>query len=92
MRAGLKSVGTSLQQFLASPSRPLPTPNITGTMSALETKDTFLAGAMIFNAPASAEIGIVDTSAPGTEIGVVSTTPDGTIALVSISVRIVLAT
>lgn len=78
----------SLQQALAWPPRLLPTPNISGTMSALETKDTFLAGAAVFNPPASAEIGIVVNVAFGTEIGVISASAPGTIASVSISVRL----
>lgn len=84
-----RGLHASRQQFLAAPSRLLPTPNITGTMAALETKDTFLAGAQKFNPPNSAEIGIVDTSFPLTEIGVIPSNAPGTIASVSISISIV---
>lgn len=79
----------SLQQTAAWPPRLLPTPNITGTMAATETKDTFLAGASIFNPAASGEIGIVDASAPKTEIGVSASDPPGTIVSGRLSISIV---
>lgn len=81
-RSGLKP---SQQQFLAWLPRLLPNPNITGILSALETKDVFLAGAAFFNPPASAEIGIVDTGFPPAEIGIAVPT----VASVSISLQIV---
>jgi hypothetical protein len=51
----------------------------------LETKDVFLAGAITFNPPNSAEIGIVDTGFPAVEIGVAAPK----VATVSVSIRII---
>lgn len=81
-RRGLKP---SQQQFLAWLPRLLPNPNVSGVLSALETKDIFLAGVAVFNPPASAEIGIVDTGFPLAEIGFAVPT----VASVSISIQIV---
>lgn len=81
-RRGLKP---AQQQFLAWPPRLLPTPTSTGTLSALETKDVFLAGTSIFNPAASAEIGIVDTGFLAAEIGIAAPA----VASVSISVQII---
>lgn len=82
LKIGLKP---GLQQFYTGPPRLLPTSTIFGTLSALETKDIFLAGVAVFNPPASAEIGIVDTGFPLTEIGVAMPT----VASVSISIQII---
>ena len=73
------------QQFLAAPSRLLPTPTMFGTLDADETKDVFLAGVSVFNPAASAEIGIVDTGFPLAEIGIAMPT----VASVRISVQII---
>ena len=80
-----RGLRASLQQFLASPSRLLPTPTLFGTLSALETKDSFLAGVSAWNRATSAEIGIVDTGFPAAEIGIAVPT----VASVSISVQII---
>lgn len=84
-----RGLRASLQQTTAWPPRLLPTPTITGTMGAIETKDTMLGSVSAWNQATSAEIGIVDTSAPATEIGVVQTGPSGTIASVRVSIRLV---
>jgi hypothetical protein len=63
---GLKA---HLQQVLAWPPRLMPTPNITATMSVLETKDTFLGAEVVFNLPTSGELGVqVQSQSPG-ELG-----------------------
>jgi hypothetical protein len=82
IKRGLKS---SLQQTIAWPPRLLPTPTVTATISALETKDVFLAGGSVFNPPASAEIGIVATGSPAIEIGVA----EPAVASVRISIQII---
>lgn len=74
-----------LQQFFTGPPRLLPNPAITGIWASNETRDTFLAGAMIFNPPNSTEIGIVDTGFPAAEIGIAAPA----VASVSISIRII---
>lgn len=66
IKPGLKA---SLQDFLAAPSRLLPTPTIFGVLNALETKDTFLAGARVFNRPTSGELGVQAHNVAG-ELGV----------------------
>lgn len=78
-RRGLRAAA---QQFLAAPSRLLPTPTSFGRLSAIETKDIFLAGASKFNPPASAEIGIAQGSDMLAEIGVAVPT----VARVSVSI------
>jgi len=74
-----------LQQFFTAPPRLLPNPTLFGTLSALETKDVFLAGASAFNPAASAEIGIVDTGFPDAGIGIAVPA----VASVRISVQII---
>lgn len=71
-KVGLKA---PLQQAYAGPARLLPNPQITGVMSAVETKDTFLAGAMVWNRAANAEIGVVNTTPQPAEIGLYPTAP-----------------
>ena len=82
-------IGSWLQDFFAAPARVLPTPTITGTMDALETKDVFLAGATLWNRATSAEIGIIDTNRFAAEVGVSAQTEVGAIASVSVSIRMV---
>lgn len=54
-----------LHQFLAAPSRLLPTPNVIGTMRAQETGDELHASGTPFNRPVSIKIAMVeDTGAP----------------------------
>jgi len=81
VKPGLRAAA---QQFLAAPTRLLPTPTVFGTLSALETKDVFLAGASVFNPPASAEIGIAQPSDMLAAIGVAVPT----VASARISIRI----
>ena len=76
------SLKAALQQFLASPSRLIPTPNVTGVLDALETKDTFLAGAMLWNRATDAEIGVINTTPQPAEISLYPTaTTAGTITV-----------
>lgn len=70
-RSGLDA---ARQQFLASPSRLLPTPSITGTLNAIESGDVFTGGGREWNRVASGEVGIIERGFTGTEIGV-SVTP-----------------
>lgn len=58
------------QQFLASPSRLLPTPTITGIFNVLETKDTLLSGGSFWNRVISGEIGVLGPAMPSAQIGV----------------------
>jgi len=84
-KPGLKA---SLQQFLAAPPRLLPTPAISGILDALETKDTFLAGAMIWNRATDAEIGVINTTPQPAEIGLYQTAPTAGTITVRISIVI----
>jgi len=77
-----------LQQFLAAPSRLLPTPTLFGALDALETKDTFLAGAMIWNRATDAEIGVINTTPQPAEIGLYQTAPTAGTITVRISIII----
>lgn len=65
-KEGLKS---GQQQYLAWPPQLRPTPTVTGVLNALETKDAFLAGAMIWNRATNTEIGVVNTTPQPAEIG-----------------------
>jgi hypothetical protein len=85
IKPGLKS---ALQQFLASPSRLIPTPTSFGVLDALETKDTFLAGAMLWNRPTNAEIGVINTTPQPAEIGLYQTAPTAGTITVRISIII----
>jgi hypothetical protein len=85
----LPGLDAARQQFLAAPSQLRPTPTTTAVLDALETKDVFLGGIAIFNPPASAEIGVVDTTFFAAEIGLIQTTPGGSIASVQISISII---
>lgn len=78
----------SQQQAYAGPSRLLPTPTLFGVMSALETKDTFLAGAMSFNRPTDAEIAVINTTPQPAEIGLYQTGPTAGTITVRISIVI----
>ncbi len=60
----------ALQQFLAHPPQIRPTPTITAILQALETKDTMLAGASVFNRVASGEIGAYEAKTTSNEVGV----------------------
>ena len=71
-KAGLHA---ARQQFLAAPSRLLPTPTSFGVLDATETPDTMLAGAMLFNRPTDAEIGVINTTPQPAEIGVSPAAP-----------------
>lgn len=84
-KPGLKA---ALQQFLASPSRLLPTPTSFGVLSALETKDTFLAGGMLWNRATDAEIGVINTTPQPSEIGLYQTAPTAGTITVRISIII----
>ncbi len=50
----------SLQQVLAAPPRLLPTPTITGTLSAIESGDTLLFAGVSFGRPVNALIGVIE--------------------------------
>lgn len=69
------------QQFLAYHPRLQPNPTITGTLSAIETKDVFLAGGISFNRSVSGEIGIVEQSGPLGEVGMAERPVPGTQAI-----------
>jgi hypothetical protein len=84
-----QGLAAARQQFLAAPSQLRPTPAISGVLSAIETKDTMLAGARIFNRLTSAEIGIVDLQPIAAEIGIHQAGTAGAIASVRISINIV---
>jgi hypothetical protein len=60
----------ALQQFLAHPPQIRPTPTTTATLNALETKDTMLAGARVYNAVLSGEVGVYEAKSPPGEIGI----------------------
>jgi hypothetical protein len=80
----LPPLDAAKHQFLAAPSRLLPTPTTFGTLAAIETKDTFLGGARAWNRIVSGEIGIVAPAAPTAQIAVVtppSTTAPSTAAI-----------
>jgi hypothetical protein len=85
IKPGLKA---SLQQFLAAPSRLIPTPATSGVLDALETKDTFLAGAMLWNRATDAEIGVINTTPQPAEIAVYPAAPTVGQVFARISVRI----
>lgn len=85
IKPGLKA---SLQQFLASPSRLIPTPASFGILDALETKDTFLAGAMLWNRPTDAEIGVINTTPQPAEIGLFQTGP--TVGTITVRISIII--
>jgi hypothetical protein len=67
IKPGLKA---SLQQFLAAPSRLIPTPTSFGILDAIETKDTMLAGTMVWNRATDTEIGVINTTPQPAEIAV----------------------
>jgi hypothetical protein len=85
IKPGLRA---SLQQFLAAPPRVLPTPTSFGILDALETKDTFLAGAVIWNRATDAEIGVINTTPQPAEIGLYQTAPAAGTITVRISIII----
>ena len=60
----------ALQQFLAHPPQLRPTPNISGVLAAVETKDVFLAGGTVFNRVISGEIGVTEQKFTGAQIGI----------------------
>ncbi|MGJ4888994.1 hypothetical protein ACQR1Y_12410 [Bradyrhizobium sp. HKCCYLRH3099] len=73
------------QMFLATPSRLLPTPTVTGRLDAKETKDVFTGGARAWNRVASGEVGTIEKAFTGAEVGVQSA--GAVTAKVSIIVR-----
>ena len=85
IKPGLKA---SLQQFLASPSRLIPTPTSFGILDAIETTDTFLAGAMLWNRATDAEIGVINTTPQPAEIAVYPSAPVAGVITVRISIVI----
>jgi hypothetical protein len=85
IKPGLKA---ALQQFLAAPSRLIPTPATSGILDALETKDTFLAGAMLWNRATDAEIGVINTTPQPAEISLNQTAPSAGTITVRISIII----
>lgn len=80
----LPGLKPSQQQFEGRPPQLRPTPTTFGTLSATETKDVFLAGAMYWNKVTSVEVGIIENKMPGAEIGI--TGPAITSVHVSISI------
>lgn len=84
-KPGLKA---ALQQFLASPSRLIPTPTSFGILDAIETKDTFLAGAMLWNRATNTEIGVINTTPQPAEIGLYQAAPTAGTITVRISIII----
>lgn len=64
-------LGPQQQQFLAAPTQLRPNPATTGILSALETKDAFLAGTAVWDRVISGEIGVIELSFTGSEIGVI---------------------
>lgn len=83
IKRGLRA---SLQQFLAAPSRLIPTPGISGVLNATETKDTMIAGAVLFNRPTDTEIGVVNTTPQPAEIGLSEAAPPAGVITVRISI------
>jgi hypothetical protein len=77
-----------LQQSYTGAPRLLPNPEIFGTLSALETKDTFLAGAMVWNRATDAEIGVINTTPQPAEISLYQTAPTAGTITVRISIII----
>lgn len=63
------------QQFLAAPSRLLPNPNVTGTLSAVESGDLFTGGGREWNRVVSGETGIIEQRFTGAETGVIQALP-----------------
>lgn len=67
-KQGLKNY---LQQFLAYHPRILPNPTMTGTMSATERGDVFLAGGALFNQVTSAQVGIIEIFPRAATVGII---------------------
>lgn len=84
-KIGLKA---ALQLAYAGPARLMPNPQTTGVMSAIETKDVFLAGAMAWNRATDAEIGVINTTPQPAEIGLYQTGPAAGTITVRISIII----
>lgn len=53
-------LASRFQQFLAAPSRLLPTPTITGRLNAIESGDTMLFAGRTFSRPVTATIGVIE--------------------------------
>lgn len=74
----------ALGEFALGEGPPVPfVISVTGVWSSLETKDTFLGGALSWNRVVAAEIGVIDTSSPDVEIGIAIPTVAG----VRVSIR-----
>lgn len=81
-----RGLRASLQHYYEGPSRLLPNPNITGTMNAIETKDTFFAAGSPFNRPISGELGVQELDRTPGELSI-SNQPAPISARMSISTR-----
>lgn len=75
----------SLQQSIAWPPRLLPTPTVTGTMSANETPDDFLGSGREWNRVSTGEVGLFTQAFPSGESGIAQ--PIIATANVSISIK-----
>ncbi len=80
----LQGLDAARQQFLASPSRLLPNPNITGVLHAVESGDLFTGGGRSWNRVVSGETGIIEQRFTGAEIGAIQMRPSvGTSGLIA---------
>jgi hypothetical protein len=70
-----RGLNAARQQFLAAPSRLLPTPGVSGVLDATETKDSMLTAATVFNQPISGELGVQVLDKPPGEVGVAKAAP-----------------
>lgn len=78
-----EGLAAARQQFLATPSRLLPTPTVIGRLDAIETKDVFTGGARAWNRVTEGEVGVIEQSFTGAEVGAIVTRPSvGTSGLI----------
>jgi hypothetical protein len=73
------------QQFEARPPQLRPTPQVTGKVAAVETKDVFLAGILEWSRITSAEVGVIESNFSGAQIG----TAVAPITSAQVSIRII---
>lgn len=87
LKVGLRA---SLQQAYTAPPRLMPTPSISGVMSALETKDEFLGAGREWNAIDSGSVGVLEVRYPSGAAGVIGSAYSSTVAVAyaRISIRI----
>lgn len=61
----LPGLKPSQQQFIAAPPQLRPNPNVTGTLSAQQTRDVFLGSVASFNRVVTGEIGVIEKKFKG---------------------------